>query len=347
MIDFTHPDTAAALSSCPGEAGPAAEQSSVEVAVLDRHGVIVSVNRAWWDFGRASGADPARTGVGMSYLEACAGADDPAARKVGRAIQIAVRGDLPAPLTVRIRCDAPDQPRLFDVLVSSRLGDDGRCLGATVTLSPVEPVRNGSPAGEDRERLAADVNDQVIRELFGIGLGLQGMLDRLTADHQRERVEGYIQALDAAIARLRAILFPGPVGGGGPDGLRQRLLRVLDEQRAFRRLEVKIDFAGPLEALAGLDDDVVAFVRAAVAGVVAHPEATNAQVRVSYDPPMLTAEVTGDAPRVLPPEPADRWRELSLRAEGLGGRLEVVGSPGGQGLRWTALAPQPGGVPQS
>ncbi|MFZ0159170.1 MAG: diguanylate cyclase, partial [Kineosporiaceae bacterium] len=40
-------------------------------AVLDQHGVIVAVNRAWRMFALDNGGDPERTGVGVDYLGVC------------------------------------------------------------------------------------------------------------------------------------------------------------------------------------------------------------------------------------------------------------------------------------
>src|SRR5208282_1796458 len=103
----------------------------VEVALLDRDGVISWVNQAWQAFAAANGGDPARTGVGVSYLRACADAgDDPVAKDVASAIRAALAGDLPGPLTVEVPCHSPATERWFDVLISSRYDDQGRSLGA-------------------------------------------------------------------------------------------------------------------------------------------------------------------------------------------------------------------------
>ncbi len=108
----------------------------VEVALLDRDGVIAWVNQAWQAFAAANGGDPARTGRGVSYLQACASAgDDPVAQEVAAAIRAALAGDLPGPLTVEVPCHSPATERWFDVLIASRQDDQGRRLGATVTLS--------------------------------------------------------------------------------------------------------------------------------------------------------------------------------------------------------------------
>ena len=108
----------------------------VEVALLDRDGVIAWVNDAWQAFAAANGGDPARTGVGVSYLQACAAAgNDPVGAEVAGAIRAALAGDLPGPLRVEVPCHSPATERWFDVLISSRFDDQGRCMGATVTLS--------------------------------------------------------------------------------------------------------------------------------------------------------------------------------------------------------------------
>ena len=118
----------------------------VEVALLDRDGVIAWVNQAWQAFAAANGGDPASTGIGVSYLKVCAAAgDDPVAQEVAGAIRAALAGDLPGPLTVEVPCHSPSTERWFDVLISSRFDDQGRSLGATVTLSLTKSRPRPSP----------------------------------------------------------------------------------------------------------------------------------------------------------------------------------------------------------
>ena len=86
----------------PGEVQRVRTDVGVEVALLDRDGVIAWVNPAWQAFAAANGGDPDRTGIGMSYLQACAaGGADPAAQEVAAAIRAALAGGLPGPLTSR------------------------------------------------------------------------------------------------------------------------------------------------------------------------------------------------------------------------------------------------------
>jgi anti-anti-sigma factor len=121
--------TVAERTGCEADVG-------VEIALLDRDGVIAWVNQAWRAFAAANGGDPARTGAGVSYLQTCAAAgDDPVAAEVAAAIRAALAGDLPDPLTIDVPCHSPAAERWFDALISSRFADDGRRQGATVTLS--------------------------------------------------------------------------------------------------------------------------------------------------------------------------------------------------------------------
>jgi len=116
--------------------GPAAGDVGVEVALLDRDGVIVWVNEAWEAFSRENGGDLSRTGVGVSYLDVCASSgSDPDSAQVAAAIRSAANGDHPFPMVPEVPCHSPEAARWFDMLVSSRLDDDGNCIGATVRLS--------------------------------------------------------------------------------------------------------------------------------------------------------------------------------------------------------------------
>lgn len=110
----------------------------IEVAVLDLDGVIEAVNGPWTDFCEANDGNPAKTGVGVSYLEVCrAAGNEPGAQEVASAIRSALAGEVPSADRIHIACHAPDQKRWFDVLVSSRIDEAGTIVGATVMLAQV------------------------------------------------------------------------------------------------------------------------------------------------------------------------------------------------------------------
>jgi signal transduction histidine kinase len=110
----------------------------VRIALLDARGMIVWVNECWQDSVRANHADPQACGPGASYLGVCDNADDNVARWAGRTIRAAIAGDLPAPARMATPCAMPGTTGWFDMLVSSRRDDEGRCIGASVTFSPTQ-----------------------------------------------------------------------------------------------------------------------------------------------------------------------------------------------------------------
>ncbi|WP_406829758.1 GAF domain-containing protein [Pedococcus sp. KACC 23699] len=175
----------------------------MEIALLDRDGVIVEVNEAWLRFARESGGDPTRTGVGASYLAACDSASgDHDADQVAGAIRAAARGGLPAPLVLRVACDAPDQQRLFDLQVSPRISCDGGCIGAAVALSQVvvEGETSVEPAPEPRPTRRSPADDQGMPELDFPDV------PRMDLERAIDQLTGHAQAVLHAQGRLRELL---------------------------------------------------------------------------------------------------------------------------------------------
>ena len=217
----TAPGERAAPPERTGAAGPPPADVGVEVALLDQDGVIVSVNDAWQAFAVGNGGDPARMGPGVSYLDACAAAaDDPAAAQVATAIRAALERRLPGSLTVEVPCHSPYAERWFDVLVSTRLDDDGRSVGATVTLSLTRaqtrvllPAVQASGAVTARDR---DLIEAMTDRLSDVGRILVESADEARgplADHLRWAIE----ELDAIVQAARTGTAP-PRRTGEADG---------------------------------------------------------------------------------------------------------------------------------
>ena len=60
---------------------------------------------------------------------------------------------------------------------------------------------------EDRERIARDLHDAIIQDLFAVGLVLQGIASRMEEACDRHDVEEAVERLDAAITELRRFIF--------------------------------------------------------------------------------------------------------------------------------------------
>jgi anti-anti-sigma regulatory factor len=216
-------DTTQAESTAPaGRTGPPlADDVGVEVVLLDQDGVIVSVNAAWQAFAVRNGGDPARTGPGMSYLDACAAAPgDPVAAQVASAIRAALAGDLPGSLTIQVPCHSPATERWFDVLISSRRDDDGQSTGATVTLSLTRsqtrallPTGQVTPSGARAAR-DRDLIGEMTDRLSGVGRILEESASQASAP-LAGRLRRAIEELDAIIQAARTGTTPPRRTGEG------------------------------------------------------------------------------------------------------------------------------------
>lgn len=81
------------------------------VAILDPHGTIITVNRAWRDFGRRNGLRLPKSGVGLNYLDYCDSEDPKSLELVTRLNELlAGRLDL---LTRVYPCHSPTRERWF------------------------------------------------------------------------------------------------------------------------------------------------------------------------------------------------------------------------------------------
>ena len=302
----------------------------------------------------------------MSYLDICDGADDVDSIEVGASIRAALAGEPPAPVVVTIPCDAPGVPRLYDVLVSSRLDDHGVCVGATVTLSQLledhkrqaAPTDSGSvrPAGraaagasadhpfelptriEDRERIAAHLNNVVMSRLLSIGMGLQGMLKGSVRPEDKTRVARYVEALDEIVHGIRTTIFELAPAEPERTGLKLRLMEAVDKSR-LHTLGTSVEFSGPhSEVGAAVADIVVEVVRTALANAVQHSGASMVNVSVKLSDSLITVQVSDDGTAHHDATLGAGLRRLRRYAEQSGGDLQVTtGGEGGTLLRWIAL----------
>jgi len=191
----------------------------------------------------------------------------------------------------------------------------------------------------DHDRIAADLHDHVVQELFATGIGLQGMIGALPDPRQQARVSGYIDALDATIRRIRTTIFQLHPAPQNPAGLRQRLLLILEEETPALGFHAQIDFRGPLDTGVppGLADDLVAVLREALSNTARHAQASSAQVTVALLDALVTLEVTDDGRGIGATTRSSGLANMRRRAQAHTGALELnTPAGGGTHLHWTA-----------
>ena len=190
----------------------------------------------------------------------------------------------------------------------------------------------------DRDRIARDLHDQVIQQLFATGLALQSLSLSLPSE-AAARVDQIVQNQDNSIRDLRRAIFSLRVPETEQTSLRSRIMEAMDQASAGVALTPQLRLEGPLDSAVpdDLAEDVVAVVREAVTNVIRHADAASLSVSVCLHEQVLIVTVEDDGrglPDVL--ERQSGLRNLRSRAEAHGGTLTTGPGPTGHGtcLRW-------------
>jgi signal transduction histidine kinase len=191
---------------------------------------------------------------------------------------------------------------------------------------------------DERERIAADLHDQVIQRLFATGLSLQGLLGSAGPGRVAERIQEAVRSLDDTISQIRTTIFglsmPGPLSSAGT---RAQLLDVVAELTPALGLQPALRFTGILDTVpAELTEDLLAVLREALSNIARHAHARSVEIDVAAGRDRVELTVHDDGVGI----PPDRTRSSGLanlrhRAERHGGTLTLTPrQPVGTSLCW-------------
>jgi signal transduction histidine kinase len=194
---------------------------------------------------------------------------------------------------------------------------------------------------EDRDRIAGDLHDHVIQELFALGMRLQGhaaRVDQATAG----RINGYVDTLDNVIRDIRTSIFGLQQAPVAPAGLHARLTELIGEHNAQLGFTPAISFTGRPDP--DLDEtlahDILAVTREALSNCARHARATAASISLALRDGLITLEVTDNGRGLGTPARNSGLASMRRRAERNGGTLQLTTPPGGgTRLTWTVYHP--------
>ncbi len=200
---------------------------------------------------------------------------------------------------------------------------------------------------EDHDRIAGDLHDHVIQELFALGMRLQGHAAR-TDPVTAELVNGYADIIDEIIKKIRTSIFGLHHPRAAPGGLPARVMEIIDEHTAQLGFTAGIRFAGPLypgpdEAMA---HDILAVTREALSNCARHAHATAVTISLMLEDGLITLEITDNGRGLGTPARSSGLSSMRRRAERNGGSFQLTTpATGGTHLTWTAR-PRPSGQEQ-
>jgi signal transduction histidine kinase len=190
---------------------------------------------------------------------------------------------------------------------------------------------------EDRARIARDLHDHVVQQLFASGLMIQATAGHLTEERDAAALQSVVDALDDAIRQIRNLIFQ--LRPPNSRGLRSDILDVVAEVRPVLRCNPRIDFDGPVDSVSREDVavDVTAVVREALTNVGKHADAASVVVTVHATTSQLTVTVSDDGQGMGESDRRSGLDNMRRRAEERNGSMALAEIPdlGGTTLVWS------------
>ena len=210
-------------------------------------------------------------------------------------------------------------------------------------LSDARDAHERLARAEDRDRIAGDLHDHVIQELFALGMGLQGLASVTDRPAHITRIVGYIDSLDHVISTIRGTIFQmqQPIGHD-PTGLQARILDIATQHTAQLGYTPQLRFAGPLDLAVneGLAADVLAVIREAISNCARHAHATRLEISIALAHDLLTLQITDNGHGLGTPTRSSGLTNMRRRAEHHHGTLAITTpDQGGTHLTWTGNLP--------
>lgn len=189
----------------------------------------------------------------------------------------------------------------------------------------------------DRERIAMDIHDTTLQEIFAAGLRIEFAADRIdeSPGEARDLLRGVMERLDQLNRSIRAYI--GQLSGADEqqaEGLTTSLagaIRQIDEALGSRT-KLEVDFADYPELPADEVEQIILIVREALANAHHHAEANEVSVTVRLGTTELSITIADDG-KGFDPSTARRQghyglRNMQDRASRIGATVGIESAPG-------------------
>jgi PAS domain S-box-containing protein len=187
------------------------------------------------------------------------------------------------------------------------------------------------------ERIARDLHDTVIQELFALGMSLQATGSSITGP-VGERIAAVVDGLDDVIKQIRNTIFRLPGQSRGSRGLREEMLTLGDKYLEELGVLPRIVFDGPIETMVSeiTAEDLVHVFGEGLSNIARHAHASRIDAVVALEGEWLVFSLMDDGVGVTDGLTAGNGiRNLTTRAENHGGTCTLSPrAPTGTILTW-------------
>ena len=187
---------------------------------------------------------------------------------------------------------------------------------------------------EERQRIRMDLHDGVMQSLYGVGLLLEDVADRVSdePEHAKTQLMRAVDRLNAAIADLRGYVLGLRPVQASDQPLTQSLALLADQARSNALIDVEVDVSSAAAARLDLARREAAYYIAADAlgNIARHARARHASVTLSESDGTVMLQITDDGVGFAfdPTAAGHGLHNMRQRAFAVGGTLDVHSAPG-------------------
>ncbi len=186
---------------------------------------------------------------------------------------------------------------------------------------------------EDRERIARDLHDSIIQDLFAVGLAIQSCLAKIDADPDtvRQLLDHAIEQLDGTIGALRRYIFDLRPPVWARPTLSKRIAEMVGALAGPSEVRVDLDISCPPELVPeDIAAELLATLKEALSNALRHAAARHIAIRVGCGQSQVVMSVSDDGTGFEPAAARDGLglANMAERVRTLGGSFSVDSSPG-------------------
>lgn len=179
---------------------------------------------------------------------------------------------------------------------------------------------------EDRDRIARDLHDTIIQDLFAIGLGIQGLSDRVTEESISTVLDQAVDQLHQTVETLRKYIYELRSADDTKSGLSNQIGELADRMGSAYPTLVTLTIEGDIDTIGvRTAEEILKLVTEAISNALRHSQAEEVVIRASRDGEVFTLSVKDDGVGFDLDEVQRGMGLINMRerVQRLGGQLEI------------------------
>lgn len=203
--------------------------------------------------------------------------------------------------------------------------------GSAVSTARLRERLKATAIVEDRDRIARDLHDSIIQDLFAVGLGLQGLSTRVTEESSSAVLDGAVDQLHSVVETLRKYIYELRAADEYREGLSGMLAELIERMGNAYPTQIGLDLEGDVDGVEiRIAEELLKLITEAVSNALRHSRAEDVTVKAVRGSEGLTISVEDDGAG-FNLQGVDRGMGLinmRERVRRLGGEFHIEAVPG-------------------